>query len=165
MTDGILPAPRARLVIGLAVSSGFLAGAMFEEFLIGWLAFPTLDGLTFARSHASWRHTHPFTIVPMAVVTTLGLIVLMVVERGSATTSRKLLWLATLGAVSTGVVTLGFMLSLNEQIFAWAESAVLPPDWADIRDRWSRLQGLRALFSGGAFIALLLAATKRYAGD
>jgi hypothetical protein len=49
-----------------------------------------------------------------------------------------------------------YQLPLNRQITAWAE-ADIPPDWAQLRDRWARNHMMRLVLGGGAYLLVLAA--------
>ena len=71
-------------------------------------------------------------------------------------TPRWLFFIAAILLVADAVFIVRYQLPLNQQITAWTE-ADIPPDWAQLRDRWARNHTMRLVLGVGAYLLVLVA--------
>lgn len=138
---------------------GILAGAMFEEYFFFSVILAELPPDTWAGLHARFGIVHPFTVIPLAALTTITLGVVAVRERRAPPPLARRTWAGVIAAVLILLLTAVVMMPMNFAIESWA-TAGIPDDAALLRSRWSLFQGVRALLSVAAF-AVLLAAVPR----
>ena len=136
---------------------GIVTGAMLEEYALLKVVLADLPANEWAQVHAKFGDLHPYTVVPLAGSGTLALFVAIALERDFR--SRRAMWsgMAAVVGLAIGVLTMAIMFPMNAAIAELARSGV-PDAFADLRDRWTTLQGVRALLASVAFFGLVLAA-------
>ncbi|MDQ3033137.1 MAG: DUF1772 domain-containing protein [Myxococcota bacterium] len=135
---------------------GLLAGAMFLEYFIVAVLLAELPAAQWVGLHARFALIHPFTIIPLAVLATVSLVVVFVVERGADWVTRG----AAVFFVAIVVLTAGVMMPVNDAIVGWTIDGI-PDDWSSARDRWNVYQAIRASLSIVGFALLVTAALSR----
>ena len=136
---------------------GIVTGAMVEEYALFKFILMGLPAEHWAHVHSKFGALHPYTIIPLASTGTLALFVTIALEREFR--SRRAMWSSMAAAlgVAIGLLTIAVMFPMNEAIAEVARSGV-PDTWTDLRDRWTTLQGARALLASLAFFGLAVAA-------
>jgi hypothetical protein len=139
---------------------GLLAGAMAEEYLLLRVVLRELPGDAWVGVHARFADVHPYTVIPTAVLGSAAIIASLVVERDARSRRALATWGAVAVALAVFALTSLVMMPLNDVIQEWTTTGV-PEAWRQMRDSWTRLQGLRAALSIAGFAALVAATQLR----
>jgi uncharacterized membrane protein len=136
---------------------GILAGAMFEEYFFLKVILAELPKEQWTRLHARFGILHPYTIIPIATLSTLSLVFILIMERKINSGGKHLTWWAALLFLAIILITAVIMMPLNFTIVNWKANGI-PDNWIDIRDKWTMYQGIRTLLSITGFLILIVAA-------
>jgi uncharacterized membrane protein len=100
------------------------------------------------------------TLIPVAATGMLLVFLTFPVERDARSPRAMATWAAAAIGLVIGGLTVFVMMPLNDAIREWARSGP-PPSWIETRQEWVALQGLRAILSTAAFLALVVATQLR----
>src|SRR5688572_1678190 len=106
--------------------SGVLIGAMFEEYLLLKIVLKDLSLESWVATHANFGLVHPYTIIPIAIGSTLALVLTLVWEKDLRSIRGKLTLVALAFVVAIAILTAFVMLPANDEIQAWASHGVPP---------------------------------------
>lgn len=135
---------------------GLLAGAMMEEYFIVKIAMAELSKEQWGIVHARFGRFHPFTIIPIAALSTLSIIFILMLERKINSPGKRVTWIAAGLFAIIIILTGSFMMPLNFAIEGW-ETTGIPDNWKIVRDDWIFYQGWRTLLSVSGFLLLIIA--------
>ncbi len=138
---------------------GILAGAMFEEYFFLKVIMGELPKEQWASIHAGFGEFHPYTIIPIAALSILSLIFILILEKKINSPGKQFTWWASYFFLAIILLTSIIMMPLNFTIANWS-SAGIPDNWTEVREKWTMYQGIRAILSIIGFLLLLIALNK-----
>lgn len=138
---------------------GILAGAMFEEYFFLKIIMAELPKEQWTSIHAGFGVFHPYTIIPIAALSTLSLIFILILEKKINSPGKQFTWWASYIFLAIILLTSIIMMPLNFTIVNWSTTGI-PANWTDVRENWTMYQGIRAILSVIGFLLLLIALKK-----